>query len=112
MSFFFDEEPCYYALVADRGLVAAIVPTDNGWRCRSNVRGALNHDYVSHQPASVVRKWIERDYPPPRLVFTADRDKALGRLSEGQSWGRYDRLDPTLSTTQHAAQVLAQLETA
>lgn len=63
-------------------VIAAVVPTPTGWKCRSTVRGRLCHDYVCNESVGKVRKWIETDMvAPDDYVFTHNREEVVERLA-------------------------------
>ena len=65
----------------ERPVVAAVTPTSVGWKCRSTVRGALCHDYVSDESVGNVRSWVERDLSGKDYFFTRNREEVLERLA-------------------------------
>ena len=76
-----DDVARHYALFADSELVAAIVQTERGWRCRSNVRNVLQHDYVCHEPIGRVRAWMDLSVPArSAFLLTDDRKYALAHM--------------------------------
>lgn len=93
----------------------AVTPTATGWRCRSSVRGALCHDYVSRESLGKVRTWVERDLQYNGCEFTQDREEMRARLatlvaaSDDGSLG-FLAPDPQLAPDAAAEQVLQHLE--
>lgn len=80
------EEPreTHYALgVTLRGgfpVVAACVPTDRGWSCRSNYSDVLRHDYECRESVHELEEWFLCDLRNS-FEWTLDREEALERLT-------------------------------
>ena len=96
-------------------VVAAVTKTDNGWKCRSTVRGAVCHDYMSHESIGHVRHWIQQHDLHPNCLFTDRRADALERLairigaSDVHSVG-FLAPNATLAQDEAAERVLQHLE--
>lgn len=96
-------------------VVAAVVPTPRGWRCRSSVSGRMCHDYVCDESVGDVRSWIERDLHSHDYLFTEHREEVLERLANrivASDVGSVGFLapDPSLSPESAAERVLQHLE--
>lgn len=100
----------HYAILPGR-YVAVIAPTKRGWRCRSNVRGALCHDYIRGESIGNVCGWL-RLLPEHRdLVVTTDRDEVCAHVADGAIGNAFLTLDPDLSPDAQADRVVTHLET-
>lgn len=65
-----------------RPVVAALMPTNNGWTCRSNYTDMLRYNYVNHEPIDTITDtWIPRDFRRGTWTLTTDRDEVIEHLS-------------------------------
>ena len=64
-----------------QAVFAVLSPTGRGWRCRSTVRGELQHDYVCDEDVDELVDWLQTDVLEGTLVTTFDREEARERLS-------------------------------
>lgn len=62
-------------------VIAAITPTRCGWKCRSTLRNALNHDYVSFESTEHIREWLELQVHPRDSFITQNREEVAERLA-------------------------------
>lgn len=96
--------------VITRDMVVALVPTDRGWKSRSNVPNRMNHDYVSDETLHEVLDWMRMDHIGP-FQTTEDRDVVLDVLEDhvtrpgAHLWGNV-----SLAPPENAARVLDHLE--
>ena len=61
-------------------VVAALVPTQKGWTCRSIFSTAMRHDYVSFESLDDVIAWLPCDLKRGWYVST-DREETLAYLA-------------------------------
>lgn len=98
--------------VSSRDVFAVVTSTPYGWRCRSTLRGVLQHDYVSHEPVDKLISWLRRDLWEHQVF--EDRRAALAHLathiSTGDGTVGYLRGDPTWLPQEFAERVCQHLE--
>lgn len=75
-----DEVQYIFGLHADHASPVLVVasPTAHGWRCRSTLRDALQHDYVSGERVDELHDWLRLDL---RRLYSCSRESALAELA-------------------------------
>lgn len=81
-------------------------PTGTGWRVRSTLHGALNHDYVSYESFGEVMDWLDLDLH--RAFVSTIREEVAELLANGAAGSL--AADPTLASDAAAERVLRHLE--
>ena len=66
-------------------VVAAVTKTTKGWKCRSTVRGAVCHDYMSHESIGHVRHWIQQQDLHPNCLSHRPSRRSSG-TSRHSDW--------------------------
>ena len=68
-----------HAMSENTPVLAAFVPHNNGWRCRSTARGQMQHDY-GFAEVDALLEWMQADFGP-NVSTTFEREEALELLS-------------------------------
>ena len=100
--------------------LAVLTHTDKGWRCRSTLRGELNHDYPRKASLDdVMMKWLDKEMT--RKYVSYDRDEVLDLLTQQGDpdipslqgevhLETFLHADPSLPECERAERVLQHLE--
>lgn len=74
-----------------RPVFCVFSPTAKGWKCRSSLRDALNHDYVRKEGLETLRSWALLDYVAGAVMTTSHEEAQallMQKLDETSSCDR------------------------